>query len=274
MTSEKGISPLPVALIVGPYDPTGAAYLPADVLSGTQLGCHVLSVPTSLLVRDTATLEHVQALPEDIIDDQLRCLLEDTPIQAIKSGPIYSPELASILAQIGADYSDVPFVLQLNNLPEATLLEQGWPEDTFDAITNLVLPQTTLLIVDLSSLQQWQAEGLLAEQTPAVQQLLQAGADYILRTGGPVSDGQQTYQLYSHVDCLDFSVPHQPGLRQQDLDSLLSTAICSFLAQGIELAAAIEAGLSHMKQASQRHFQLGMGHRLLKRTGVEYDERT
>lgn len=271
MTSEKGMLSLPIALVLGPYDPSGAAYLPADVLNCAQLGCHALSVPTSLLVRDSAKLEHVQLLADEIIDDQLRCLLEDTSIQAIKSGPVYSPEVAGLLAEVSADYNEVPLVLHLTGLPETALLDPCWPEDTFEAICKLVLPQTALLVVDYTSLLQWQSEGLLSEEIAPVQQLLQAGADHVLCTGGNSQSGMPTYQLYSHVDQLDYRIPLPTSLRQQDLDSFLSSAICAYLAQGQELAAAIELSLEQLQLASQKHFQLGMGHRQLNRIFRTYD---
>lgn len=265
MTSEKGMLSLPVALILGPYDPSGAAYLPADVLNSAQLGCHALSVPTSLLVRDSAKLEHVQLLTDEIIDDQLRCLLEDSSIQAIKSGPVYSPEVASLLAEVSADYNEVPLVLHLTGLPETALLDPCWPEDTFDALYKLVLPQTALVVVDYTSLLQWQSEGLLSEDTSPVQQLLQAGADHVLCTGGNSQQGMPTYQFFSHVDQLDYRIPLPNAVRQQDLDSFLSTAICAYLAQGNELGAAVELSIEQLELASQHAFQLGMGHRQLNR---------
>ena len=262
---------LPVALILGPYDPSGAAYLRADIVRSAALSCHALSVPTSLLVRDSAKLEHVQLLTDEIIDDQLRCLLEDTLIQAIKSGPVYSPEVASILAEVSADYSEVPLVLHLTSLPEHTLIDPSWPEDTFDAIYKLVLPQTSLLVVDRASLLQWQAEGLLNEDSPATQQLLDAGVDHVLCTAYGWEAGMPTYRLYSHVDHLDYTLNMPAILRQQDLDSLLSTAICAHLAQGLELAAAIERSIEYLQHASQQHFQLGMGQRQLNHITYRHD---
>src|SRR5690625_6964098 len=61
----------------------------------------------------------------------MRCLLEDLNIRAIKAGPLYSVEEASILGQILADYPQLPLVLHLQSIPDSA--QVGREQDS-DAI--------------------------------------------------------------------------------------------------------------------------------------------
>ncbi len=258
-----------LALVLAPYDPSTGAHLPADAVTGARLGCHVLSVPTSLLVRDTARLESIQLLADDVADDQARCLLEDVNIQAIKCGPVYSAEMASMVAEICADYPELPLVLHLSAMPAG--LDDIDAEDALDASLRLLLPLSSLLVVDHASLEQWRADGLLEDGESAGAALLAAGAHAVLITAIPGPAGQWHALFQGHHGALQFSLPHDPGLRQQDMDSLVAAASTCRLAQGQELDGAVESALSHLQACSRDTFQPGMGHRLLNPAPLRHD---
>ena len=115
-------SPPPLVLIFGPFDPTGASSLPADAVTCASLGCHALSAITASRVQDTAHIDEIHPVSPELLDDQARCLLEDMAVQAIKVGQIYTTETVSVVAQIAADYSDVPLILHLGPLSDHTLM--------------------------------------------------------------------------------------------------------------------------------------------------------
>src|SRR5690625_6969142 len=103
MTADLSVSAPPSVLLFGPLDPTSAHYLIADALSCQLTGCHPATVATAVHIQDTTTLDHISLVPPEQIHDQQRCLLEDLTINAIKAGPLYSVEEASILGQILAE---------------------------------------------------------------------------------------------------------------------------------------------------------------------------
>ncbi len=269
MAAEIKNSSPALALVLAPYDPSGGAHLPADTLTGARLGCHIVSVPTALLVRDTAQQEDIQTLAEDTADDQARCLLEDINIQAIKCGPVYSPEIASMVAELCSDYPELPLVLHLTAMPVG--LDELEADDALDASLRLLLPLSALLLIDSPSLDRWQADGLLGESLDGVETLLNAGANAVLVTGVPGSAGQWHSRFQGHHGRLDYSMPLDVGVRQQDIDSLLATACVSFLAQGNELDNAVESALLHLQERASDTFQPGMGHRLFNPLAPHHD---
>ncbi|MGO3131833.1 MAG: bifunctional hydroxymethylpyrimidine kinase/phosphomethylpyrimidine kinase [Alcaligenes sp.] len=269
MAAEIKNSSPALALVLAPYDPSGGAHLPADTLTGARLGCHIVSVPTALLVRDTAQQENIQTLAEDIADDQARCLLEDMNIQAIKCGPVYSPEIASMVAELCSDYPELPLVLHLSAMP--TGLDELDADDALDASLRLLLPLSSLLLIDQPSLERWQADELLGDTPDAVETLLNNGANAVLVSGIPGTAGQWHARFQGHHGRLDYSLPLDSGVRQQDTDSLLATACLSFLAQGHELDNAVESALLHLQERASDTFQPGMGHRLFNPVAPHHD---
>src|SRR5438132_358716 len=116
----------------------------ADVLTLASMGCHPLTIVTALTVQDTLGIEGVFPVDADLISDQARCVLEDMPIDAFKIGLFGSVENISAIAEIVADYPDIPLVLD-------PMLSNGHGDELTNdemiaAIRDLILPQTTIII--------------------------------------------------------------------------------------------------------------------------------
>lgn len=258
----------PLVLIFGPFDPSGSSSLPADAVTCATLGCHALSTLTAIHVQDTVGVEEIHPVTPELIDDQARCLLEDMPVQAIKIGALYTPESVSALAQIAADYSNVPLVLHLNALPDEGALEDMDSEETLGAILELLLPQTDIVIADHNLLQQWQTDGLLSgvESDSATQALLQYGAKWVLSTASPIRPGQGSYLLQGQENQTFNWAWQAPTTRLHDADGPLACAITCRLALGQEIPQAVEAAIKQANPLTTNSFQPGMGHRLINRS--------
>lgn len=257
----------PLALIFGPFDPTGSSSLPADTVTCAQLGCHALSAITAVHVRDTATTESIQTLSPELIDDQARCMLEDMTVQAIKAGSLYTTEAVSVLAQIAADYSHVPLLLHLTRVPDESLLEDTDTEDLLLATLELLLPQTDIVMADQLLLEQWQSQGLFAGNSAAspAHSLLEYGAGWVLTTGVSHNAGPGGVLLQGQQgETLTLPWPAMPA-RPADPDGPLACAITACLARGMPVPDAVRAAVEFAAPLTTRHFQPGMGQRLINR---------
>ena len=104
----------PVVLTFAATDPSGGAGLQADILALASIGCHPLSVVTGVTVQDTVGVESVMALDADLVENQARTILEDVQVAAFKLGLLGSVENIAIIAEIMADYPDVPLLIESN----------------------------------------------------------------------------------------------------------------------------------------------------------------
>lgn len=251
----------PIPLIFGPFDPSGSSNLPIDAVICAELGAHALSVVTAIHVQDSAGLESIQRINPDLIDDQARCLLEDMSVGAIKIGPVYDPETISVLAQITADYSDIPLVLHLAAQPDVADLDDLDPEETIGALLELLAPQACVIVVEQGLLDRWRSAGMLGEDP--VGALHEHGTDHVLCTNVPFGTGLNGLALHSRGEPGARWTWPQPVVRIQDSDSLLATAIAAALAAGLPPAEAIQGTANRAAGMLAHHFHPGMGQRLL-----------
>jgi len=254
-------------MIFGPFDPSGSMGLPAEAVSCAELGCHAVSVLTGTLVQDTAGIENIEAITPELMDDQARCLLEDMPVHAMKAGPLYTTESVSVLAQITADYSDIPLVVHLQRLPNISLEDEFDAEETHAALLELVLPQTDLVVADHTLLLQWQSHGILPGSTfeTALEALLEYGVNAVLVTGVPGNGSDLCYLLRDeHGQTTRWAAAGgQPII---DTGGLLATAAATELARGGEVPLAVDRAIAIAGGMARRVFQPGMGARIFNRS--------
>ena len=261
-------TPIPLPLIFGPFDPSGASHLPADAALCAGLGAHAGSVVTAIHVQDTAGTETIQRLAPELIDDQARCLLEDMPIGALKIGPQYDPETIATLAQIAADYSSLPLVLQLTVPPTVPDLEDLDPEETIGALLELLVPQAHLIVVDARLPEQWASQGLLssARADDPVGALHEFGVPGVLCCNTAMGPGLNGLALHVRDQAGRRWPWPVPRVRTGDADSLLATVLCCMLARGLDPDTAIQQAVPLATARLEQHFHPGMGQRILRHT--------
>lgn len=256
-----------LVLFFGPFDPSGSGDLPADAITCAALGGHALSVATAVHVQDTASIEDVCLMTPEFIDDQARCLLEDMNVQAIKAGPLYTTDAVRVLAQIAADYSQLPFVLQLATPLETDAAEDADPEDVLSAVFELLLPQADLVLAEHQLLVHWQSDGLLpsTESNAPADALRRYGAQWTLTTGAPIRPGQQAHLLQGPEQATFNWLWQSPGARLSNIDGPLACAATLELARGLPMPQAVEAALRKSAPHAAATFQPGMGYRIINR---------
>ena len=105
------LQPPPIVLSFAASDPSGGAGIQADILTLASMGCHPLSVITAITVQDTVGVESFLPLDSEWVADQARIVLEDMPVNAFKIGVLGSVEAIMTIAEVVADYPNIPLVL-------------------------------------------------------------------------------------------------------------------------------------------------------------------
>jgi hydroxymethylpyrimidine/phosphomethylpyrimidine kinase len=263
-TPPKNATP-PIVLAFAGSDPTGGAGLQADILTLASLGCHPLSVVTAITVQDTAGVEAILPIEADWVADQARALLEDMPVAAFKIGMIGSLETITAIAEIIADYPDIPLVFDpvLASGRGDALVD----EEMIEALSNLLLPQTTVLTpnsLEARRLVQKSEEDQDDEQqspdlASCAHQLIDTGCEYVLITGTHEDTAQVVNTLYgSHGVVRTDRWERLPG-SYHGSGCTLAAAIAAHLAHGIDLSEAIAGAQEYTWQTLAAGFRPGMG---------------
>lgn len=259
---QNQISPL--ILTFGAADPSGAIGAHADMATFAAMGCHGLPVLTSILVSDTSQVDENHPIEADLVSDQARTILEDMQVVACKVGLVGSVENVTVIAEIASDYPELHLVLAPFNssIPTPNTEE----EDLLLAICELLIPQTTLLListVELSRLSEtWKEHGIHDESDDIaadVMALIESGCEFVLVTGMQGKDNAIANVLFNSEGIVRTDEWQRIPGSHIGASSTLSAAIAAMLANGLEVPEAVMEA-QEFTFASIRHAQrLGMG---------------
>ena len=248
----------PIVLCFGVSDPTSASGIQADLLTLASMGCHGVTVLTGYAVRDSAGVDEITALDPDAVASQARMLLEDMPIAAFKVGATLRAEIASAIAEVVADYDDVPLILS----PDFAIDDEHLlaADELRESVAELLAPQTTLLVADIAAilqLAQPDADAEAPSEEDAIAHLLEHGCEYVLATDA--STHQVINTLYGEDGQIRQDAWERLPHRLLGVHDTLAAAVCALLANGLDAPEAVREAQEYLFQASKNAFRPGMG---------------
>jgi hydroxymethylpyrimidine/phosphomethylpyrimidine kinase len=248
-------------MIFNANDPSGAGGIAADIGAVASVGAHPLPVLTGAYARDTAEIFDHFPMDEEAVAEQARAILEDVPVQVFKVGFVGSPETLSVVAEIASDYADVPVIAYMHSL---TWWDDGLADQYEDAFRELLLPQTTVLVGNHSTLWRWLLPEWPNERSPTARDIAKAASDmgvpYTLVTGIPLPEQHVDNVLATPQAVLASEKFERFDAVFSGAGDTLSAALAALVAGGTDLAAAAGEALSYLDRCLDGGFRPGMGH--------------
>jgi hydroxymethylpyrimidine/phosphomethylpyrimidine kinase len=261
-------------------DPSGGAGLQADILTIASMGCHPLSVVTAITVQDTSGVDDVLAMDADWVIDQARAMLEDVPVAAFKIGLLGSVDNIPAIAEVLADYPDVPLVL--DPVLASGRGDELADEDMLEAMCELLIPQTTIITPNSIEARRLAINEDDENDDPSLEEcakrILAMGCEYVLITGTHEQTAKVTNTLYSERGVVrSDSWERLPGIYHGS-GCTLASAIAALLAQNVDVPEAVKEAQEYTWQTLNAGFRPGMGQhipdRLFWARGEEDEEDT
>ena len=262
LTNEDAEEASPACVLVfNASDPSGAGGLTADITTIASVGGHPIAVVTGAYARDTAEIFEHFSFDDEAVAEQARAVLEDLPVQAIKVGFVGTPENISTIAGITTDYDEVPVIAYMPNL-------SWWREELIDeyldAFRELLLPQTSVLVGNHSTLWRWLLPDWTGERSPTARDIARAasemGVPYTLVTGIPLPEQFVDNVLASPQTVLGSGKFELFDATFSGAGDTLSAALTALVASGNDLAEATSEALSYLDRCLDAGFRPGMGH--------------
>ena len=241
-------------------DPSGAGGLTADITTIASVGGHPVAVVTGILVRDTSHVFSHTSIDDEVISDQARTVLEDIPVRAIKVGFAGSPANLAAIAELTADYPDIPVI---SYMPDLSWWQGDGLEEYLDAFQSLVMPQTSVLVGNHGTLSRWLLPDWSHSRPPTARDIAKAAealdVPFVLVTGIPLPE--------QHIDNVLASTETVLGSSKFELfdgsfngaGDTLSAALTALLAAGNDLGAASQEALEYLDHSLGSGFRPGMG---------------
>ncbi|QBB72674.1 bifunctional hydroxymethylpyrimidine kinase/phosphomethylpyrimidine kinase [Pseudolysobacter antarcticus] len=176
-------SPIPVVLSIAGSDSSGGAGLQADLKTFAAFGVHGVSVVTAVTAQNTSRVEAVFTLPAHQIVAQLRAVLADTPVTAIKLGMLGNVECVRVVIDCLREHHFAHVIL--DPVMIATSGDRLLGQAGVDLLRNELLPLTSIITPNIL-----EAECLLdrrlhsqADMLAAAQELRGLGCAAVLLKG-------------------------------------------------------------------------------------------
>ncbi|WP_246038469.1 bifunctional hydroxymethylpyrimidine kinase/phosphomethylpyrimidine kinase [Chitiniphilus eburneus] len=250
-----------MVLVFAANDPSAGTGLAADLTTLSSLGCHALPVVTALTVQDTAGLQEVQAIEADWVNEQARFVLEDMQVDAIKVGLAGSIENLAVIAEIVADYPNIPLVL--DPVLEHSQRDEYSTDEFAAAIRELLLPNALIVCTNSSKARRLGSDDAEEQDDlpldAAAARLIDCGCEYVLITGAQEQTSKVSNVLYSRNGRVRSDMWDRLPGRYHGSGATLSAALAGALASGVELNTAVRDAQEYVWQTLVNAFRPGMG---------------
>ena len=140
-------SRIPNVLTIAGTDPSGGAGIQADLKTFSALGAYGMSVVTAVVAQNTRGVQDVLVLEPEFVAAQIRSVVEDVRVDAIKLGMLATAPIAVAVADVLAEVPDVPLVI--DPVMVAKSGDRLISDETVAVVRDRLLPRAALITPNL-----------------------------------------------------------------------------------------------------------------------------
>lgn len=261
VSAASGNKPMGRVLIIAGSDPSGGAGIQADIKTVTMFGQYAAAAITALTVQNTISVKEAIGVEPRIVADQITAVLEDVGADAIKTGMLYSADVAEAVVQaLEASGFDGPIIV--DPVMVASSGDKLMDDAAVEVIRAKLIPMATLVTPNLP-----EAEILsgLKVTTPgemekAGRMILDMGASAVLMKGGHLNSDRLTDFLITDSEVTELSNAKIDTRHTHGTGCTYASAFASLLAAGNSLEIAFPLAHDFVKTAIESAPGFGAGH--------------
>jgi len=245
-------------LTIAGSDSGGGAGIQADLKTFAALGVHGMSAITSVTAQNTYQVTKIHDIPPDVIREQIRVVVEDMGVDAVKTGMLHTEEIietvASELRGVSAPIVVDPVMIAKSG---ARLLEEG----AMRALVDELIPMAYVLTPNAK-----EAEALsglrvvdLDSQKRAAKIISDYGARAVVVKGGHIAGERVVDVLYFEGEYRLYESPRIETRNTHGTGCTFASAIAAELAKGRDIFEAVERAKEFVFNAIRYGLPIGRG---------------
>ena len=253
----------PIVLSVAGSDSGGGAGIQADIKAISATGSYACTVITALTAQNTCGVSGVLPINQDFISAQFDAVFSDIAVDVVKIGMLGDAQ--TILTVVKALKKHPVKHIVLDPVMVATSGDVLLEQTAIDCLINELLPLASVVTPNipeaLALLYKNPAHIVETQQASFAicQELLNLGCQSVLLKGGH-QNGLQSSDYWLSADQQQiFSKDRIPSKNTHGTGCTLSSAIASYLAQGLPLQQAIANAKEYITQAINHAENLHVG---------------
>ncbi|MDF2183076.1 bifunctional hydroxymethylpyrimidine kinase/phosphomethylpyrimidine kinase [Neptuniibacter sp. CAU 1671] len=253
-------SHLPNVLTIAGSDSGGGAGIQADLKTISALGGYGCSVITAITAQNTQGVSASEVLSPKLVNAQLKAVLDDLGISAIKTGMMGNAAVIQVVAAYLKEHFSGPVVVDPVMVASSgdSLLETA----AVNAYLQELIPLATLITPNLP-----EAAKLLDQPVPdsiitmkqRAGELYELGAKAVLLKGGHLDGDLCTDVLFDGREFHLFEAAKLNSANTHGTGCTLASAIATGLAKGLDLAEAVSHAKHYVTEAIRYSNELNVG---------------
>ncbi len=265
MWNEGGVSQprrhedLGRVLVIAGSDSGGGAGVQADIKTITALGGHAATAITAITAQNTLGLHGVFPIPLEMIEAQVRAVLDDIGTDAIKTGMLGDAVTVELAARLIAAADAWAVIDPVMTAKDGSALLEPY---ALAAFRETMLPHASLLTPNAPEAAA--LTGLTIETTDDLRRaggaLLSLGCNAVLLKGGHIAGPRVIDILMTPVSETRFESGRVDTRHTHGTGCTLASACAVGLAQGLGLDAAVRRAHDYVQEAIRRAPGFGAGH--------------
>jgi hydroxymethylpyrimidine/phosphomethylpyrimidine kinase len=230
-------SRVPVALTIAGSDSGGGAGIQADLKAFARCGVHGTSAIVALTAQNTHEVVSVEAIPRQMILDQIRAVASDFEVDVVKIGMLFDQPTIEAVAEALGEVEEAPIVVDPVMVAEsgAVLLDPGAKQ----ALIELILSGAAVATPNLSEARELSGLGDSATPEVLARAVRELGPRAVVVTGGHSAEGADVFLDGETMESIDG--PRHPNGASHGSGCTHSSALAAHLAHGFEPLAAARA---------------------------------
>ena len=256
---SQSAATVPVALTIAGSDSSAGAGIQADLKTFSALGVYGLTAVTCVVAEIPGKVSRIEQVSARMVRDQIEVLTK-FPIDAIKTGLLYSAEIISAVAKAirgkgRLSAQRVPIVI--DPVIVATSGDMLLEPAAIEAYVEELFPLASLITPNLD-----EAERLLGTEIRDRQAMRRAGTELerefgtaILVKGGHLRGRDAVDVLFIGGKVIEFSATFVRGVATHGTGCTYSAAITAGIASGLSLEEAITRAKKFVTESIAQHFR-------------------
>ncbi len=250
------------ALTVAGSDSGGGAGIQADLKTFSACGVYGASVITAVTAQNLEGVSAIQAIRPDVVEAQLRAVLEGYPVKAAKTGMLFSREIIEAVADVFRGHPRLPIVV--DPVFAATAGSRLIKPRAIRVLCDRLFPIAALVTPNLP-----EAEFLGSRRIVSLDDLRDVGETLFRRFGVPFLmkgghlPGAAIDLLVDRHGMKAYAADAVRGVNGHGSGCTFSAAITAYLARGRDLRVAVERAKLFITASLRRPHYLRPGTRVI-----------
>ncbi len=253
-------------LTIAGSDSGGGAGIQADLKTFSALKCYGMSVVTALTAQNTLAVTAIHEVPADFVGAQIKAVLDDIGVDAVKIGMLQTPDVIRTVAQHLKKYNVGHIIL--DPVMVAKSGDKLLQDDAIETLKTELIPLAEIITPNIPEATVLTGEPIngIDDMEKVALRLLAFGSGSVLLKGGHLSgkrgadclvikNGNKTDTTYIEFNRIDTINTHGTGCT-------LSSAIAAYRARNYSISDSVKKAQHYIYQAIEagRDYSLGAGH--------------